>query len=157
MLLELAIGDAYRAGFEYTDRSFIHKNNHLEYVQHPRHLATLPGMYTDDAQMSLAIAELIVGRGAWEKEAIAQRFVDVFKRDECEGYAQGFYNFLKKTKNGTTFIKDIKLHSDKSGAAMRAPLTGLYSDPKEVLEKAAIQASLTHNTKGCTQQHKQLQ
>jgi len=38
MLLELAIGDAYGAGFEYVDAEMIRRQNDLSgYVQHPRH------------------------------------------------------------------------------------------------------------------------
>jgi ADP-ribosyl-[dinitrogen reductase] hydrolase len=37
MLLELAIGDAYGAGFEYVNRQLIRQFNTLErYVKHPR-------------------------------------------------------------------------------------------------------------------------
>ena len=56
MLLELAIGDAYGAGFEYADIGIIRQHNTLaRYVQHPRHNIR-PGAYTDDTQMTLAIA-----------------------------------------------------------------------------------------------------
>jgi ADP-ribosyl-[dinitrogen reductase] hydrolase len=38
MLLELAIGDAYGAGFEYVDVEMVRRRNNLSgYVQHPRH------------------------------------------------------------------------------------------------------------------------
>ncbi|QBD80454.1 ADP-ribosylglycohydrolase family protein [Ktedonosporobacter rubrisoli] len=51
MLLELAIGDAYGAGFEYVDPEMIRRQNNLShYVKHPRH-AIRPGCYTDDTQM----------------------------------------------------------------------------------------------------------
>lgn len=44
MLLELAIGDAYGAGFEYADPDFVAAHNTLlGYVQHPRHRGILPG------------------------------------------------------------------------------------------------------------------
>jgi ADP-ribosyl-[dinitrogen reductase] hydrolase len=40
MLLELAIGDAYGAGFEYVSPDFVERYNDLSsYVQHPRHLS----------------------------------------------------------------------------------------------------------------------
>ena len=42
-------------------RDLIRKHNDAtHYVQHPRHRGTKPGMYTDDTQMSLAIAEALV-------------------------------------------------------------------------------------------------
>ena len=61
MLLELAIGDAYGAGFEYVDARMVRDHNDLSgYVQHPRHKGTAPGCYTDDTQMTLAIVETMV-------------------------------------------------------------------------------------------------
>ncbi len=92
MLVELAIGDAYGAGFEYVrDRSFISRHNDLSaYVRHPTHRHKL-GAYTDDTQMSLAVAELVVERVDWTPENIASRFVEVFHRDQREGYSGGFY------------------------------------------------------------------
>jgi len=47
MLLELAIGDAYGAGFEYVNKMLIRQFNDLgKYIKHPRH-STKPGQYTD--------------------------------------------------------------------------------------------------------------
>lgn len=50
MLLELAIGDAYGAGFEYVNRHLIEQFNNLSgYHHHPRHKAYAPGViYIDD-------------------------------------------------------------------------------------------------------------
>jgi ADP-ribosyl-[dinitrogen reductase] hydrolase len=146
MLVELAIGDAYGAGFEYADRLFVRQYNDLSgYVKHPRH-ALKPGCYTDDTQMSLAIAELIIYDLPWNPETIAEKFVEVFKRDPRQGYSNRFYMFLKKVRNGQAFLDDIDPTSDKSGAAMRAAPLGVFSSIAEVTEKCAIQAKLTHNT-----------
>lgn len=147
MLIELAIGDAYGAGFEYVDRAITSKYNNLNYRQHPTHLGTKPGMYTDDTQMSLAIAELIIEKQEWTELNIANKFVEVFKRDRREGYAGGFYHFLRKITDGREFLEKINGTSDKSGAAMRAPVIGIYKDKKEVLEKTEIQAAITHGSR----------
>ncbi|MBU1173424.1 MAG: ADP-ribosylglycohydrolase family protein, partial [Proteobacteria bacterium] len=145
MLLELAIGDAYGAGFEYA--SEMNQYNDLSrYVQHPRHKGVYPGQYTDDTQMSIAIAELIISGDEWTPLNIANRFVDCFKRDWRDGYARGFQKFLEEVKSGQDFLNKIKPHSDKSGSAMRACPIGVYSDVHEVLEKAEIQAKITHDT-----------
>ena len=60
MLLELAIADAYGAGFEYANEA-IANNDLSRYVEHPRFRLN-PSSYTDDTQMSIAIAEVIVSR-----------------------------------------------------------------------------------------------
>jgi len=148
MLVELAIGDAFGAAFEYSPKSFIKKHNTGVYFsKHPRHNIP-PGFYTDDTQMTLAIAEQIVSEDTWKPINLAARFVEVFHRDQRTGYAGRFYKFLKSVKTGKEFLDQIKPGSDKSGAAMRVTPIGLYSDIQEVLDKAEIQAKVTHDTPG---------
>ena len=146
MLLELAIGDAYGAGFEYADPEMVRQQNTLShYVKHPRHHIQ-PGCYTDDTQMSLAIAEIIVSGEPWEPTVLADKFVEVFQRDPRQGYATGFYHFLKHVHNGEQFLRDMNPSSEKSGAAMRAAPMGIYPTIPLVIERCTIQAALTHNT-----------
>ena len=146
MLVELAIGDAYGAGFEYAPEPLIWEQNTLTtYVQHPRH-DIHPGCYTDDTQMSIAIAEAIASGEPWTREVLAHRFVNAFKRDPREGYAGGFYAFLQEISDGEEFLAKIRPHSDKSGAAMRAAPIGVFSDVNVVIEYCRLQAALTHNT-----------
>jgi len=146
VLLELAIGDAYGAGFEYADIETIRLHNNLSrYVKHPRHNIR-PGCYTDDTQMSLAIAETIVSGEPWEPAVLAHKFVEVFQRDPREGYASGFYHFLLRVRDGEQFLRDINPTSEKSGAAMRAAPIGIYPTVSLVIERCTIQAALTHNT-----------
>ncbi|AFZ24891.1 ADP-ribosylglycohydrolase [Cylindrospermum stagnale PCC 7417] len=144
MLLELAIGDAYGAGFEYADE-MIFANDLSRYVQHPRH-RLIPGSYTDDTQMSIAIAEVIVAQAPWTPKVLADSFVTAFKRDPREGYAGSFYHFLVQIRDGSEFLARIRPDSDKSGAAMRAAPIGVYPTPEKVIEAATIQAAITHNT-----------
>ena len=147
MLIESAIGDSYGGGFEYVSNEIVAKfNNALEYRQHPNHTKITPGKYTDDTQMALAIAEAIFDNDPWETESLAQRFVDVFKRDERTGYSSRLYHILKTVNNGSEFLQSIKADSDRSGAAMRAPPIGLFKNTKEVIERAKIQAIVTHNS-----------
>mgnify|MGYP001382835073 CR=1 FL=1 len=146
MLLELAIGDAYGAGFEYADIELIQQQNDLShYVKHPRHNIRR-GAYTDDTQMSLAIAEAMISGEPWQPVMLAQKFVEVFQRDPREGYASGFYHFLRHVRDGEQFLREIKPTSEKSGAAMRAAPLGIYPTILQVIERCTIQAALTHNT-----------
>lgn len=146
MLLELAIGDAYGAGFEYVDSELVKRYNNLSsYVQHPRYQIG-SGYYTDDTQMSLAIAETIVAQQPWTPDVLATQFVTAFKRDQREGYAGRFYDFLLKVQDGREFLEGINWTSDKSGAAMRAAPIGVFPTIEKVIEAATIQAAITHNT-----------
>jgi ADP-ribosylglycohydrolase len=146
MLVELAIGDAYGAGFEYASDQLVRERNNLSaYIQHQRHQIK-PGCYTDDTQMSIAIAEAIVSGQPWTPALLARHFVGAFKRDRREGYAGKFYQFLQEVQDGREFLERIRPASDKSGAAMRACPIGVYPSTGTVIERARVQAALTHDT-----------
>lgn len=147
MLIFLGIGDAYGAGFEYAPAELVRERNDLSgYIQHPRHLGIKPGMYTDDTQMSLAVAEALLQHERPSRLQWAEHFVAAFQRDRREGYAQRFYDFLLTVRDGADFLERIKPHSDKSGAAMRALPVGFLATPEVVMQVTAEQARLTHDT-----------
>jgi ADP-ribosyl-[dinitrogen reductase] hydrolase len=146
MLVELAVGDAYGAGFEYSSALMIRLHNRASYyIKHPKHNIQ-PGCYTDDTQMTLAIVELLLSGQRWTPENLAERFVEVFWRDPREGYAGKFYEFLKTVRSGEEFLARVQPTSDKSGAAMRATPLGVLPTIGEVVEKCRVQAAVTHNT-----------
>jgi ADP-ribosylglycohydrolase len=148
MLVEIAIGDAYGAGFEYASERLVRERNDLSaYIQHPKH-SLKPGSYTDDTQMSIAVAEAIVSGERWTPALLARWFVAAFKRDPREGYARGFYSFLQEVENEEEFLERIRPDSDKSGAAMRACPVGVFGSVGTVMERARVQAAVTHNTPG---------
>jgi ADP-ribosylglycohydrolase len=146
MLLEIAIGDAYGAGFEYAPEEFVRRLNDLSgYVRHPRHSLT-PGCYTDDTQMSIAVVEAMLGGEAWTDELLASHFVSAYRRDPRKGYSKRTYAALHAAENGADFLARLDSNSDTSGAAMRAAPLGLYPTVAEVLSRCRLQAALTHNT-----------
>jgi ADP-ribosylglycohydrolase len=146
MLLELAISDAYGASFEYSHLGHIEKHNTgVYYSKHPRHNIA-PGFYTDDTQMTLAIAEMLVDDERWNIKTLADKFVEVFKRDPRVGYSGGFYKILMKINSGRDLLELINGNSDKSGGAMRTTPIGLCGSLGEVEEKTTVQASVTHNS-----------
>lgn len=144
MLLDIAVFDAYASGFEFANIN-LPKNTLDYYVKHPKH-PLRPGQYTDDTQMSLAIAELLVSKEEWTPLNIANKFVDVFKRDPREGYAHRFYKFLLSVNTGAEFLAAIKPESEKSGAAMRAAPLGVIHPIDQMWDMCKIQAQVTHNT-----------
>ena len=122
-----AIGDAYGAGFEFVDEHIVRQENTLQcYRQHQKHLSVLPGMYTDDTQMGIAVAECLL-QDCFTEEGLANAFVSAFKRDERAGYAGGFHSFLQSIQDGDEFRKNIKPYSNKNGAAMRSLAIGYLS------------------------------
>jgi ADP-ribosyl-[dinitrogen reductase] hydrolase len=146
MLLELAVGDAYGAAFEYVPDDLIRKHNTASYYsKHPRHPLP-PGCYTDDTQMSLAVAEAILSGERWTPRLLAHHFVQAFRRDSREGYAAGFYKLLCELQDGDDLLARIRPDSDKSGASMRAAPLGVFPTIGEVIDKCRVQAAITHNT-----------
>ncbi|WIG97353.1 ADP-ribosylglycohydrolase family protein [Myxococcus sp. SDU36] len=146
MLLELAVGDAYGAGFEYVSAERVLRDNDLSrYVEHPRPLLA-PGSYTDDTQMSLAVAEAMLSGEPWTPQLLARCFVATFRRDPRKGYSRRFQALLEQIETGEEFLERINPNSDRSGAAMRAPPLGLLSSSGQVIERCTIQAELTHRT-----------
>ena len=148
MLVEIALGDSFGAGFEFAkpERLAELKNDLSTYYPHnlPGYLP--PGSYTDDTQMSIALAEHIVEGSEWSHEALADRFVDTYKRDPRNGYSRRLQSILESAKNGEGFRALIIPMSDRCGAAMRSCPIGVYPDEWQVVELARKQATLTHQT-----------
>lgn len=145
MLVELAIGDAYGAAYEFVSPGITAQHTLGPYGRHPRHRID-PGHYTDDTQMSIAVSELLVSELPFTREHLADGFVRAFKRDPRPGYARGFYQFLLDVEDGPAFLRDIRPTSEKNGAAMRAAPLGFIADPDLVMRRATLQARLTHDT-----------
>lgn len=147
MLIEIAVGDAYGAGFEYADADFVAAHNTLQgYVQHPTHTGVRPGTYTDDTQMTIAVAELLISGRPWTAQELADQFVRSFKRDPREGYARRFHALLSDVGDGEELLTRLDPRSDRSGAAMRAGPVGLLPTVSDVLHYAGVQARVTHDT-----------
>ena len=146
MLLQAAIGDAYGAGFEFCEMDYIHQHNQLEeYLPHI-HFTEIHKNYTDDTQMAIAIAELMLENEDWSPELVADKFVEVFHRDKRRGYSGRVYNALGTSKNGKEFIANINNQSGGNGSAMRAYSIGLFPDLAQVLHFAEVQAKTSHDT-----------
>ena len=150
MMVSMAIADAYGAGREYATPRATRKSNDLRtYRQHHKWKELKPGHYTDDTQMMIALAELLIEfwELGWREITTldwANKVVDVFKRDPRAGYAGGFYQLLQEVKNGTELVQRLLPHSNKNGGAMRAAPCGFLPNSREVVDCAMWQASLTH-------------
>ena len=147
MLLWLAIGDAFGAGFEFADPAIVAQLNYpsIGYQPHPKGTIKA-GRYTDDTQLTLGLLMYMM-QDKRTPVALARAFVMAFKRDPRQGYDTRFYEFLKSVKNGTEFLQSIQPHSDRAGAAMRATPCGLLPTVEEALDLAVFQASITHATR----------
>lgn len=149
MLLEMGIGDAYGAGFEFakSERLKELKNDLSTYYKHNLPGNLKAGMYTDDTQMSIAIAEMMIDPTFdWSIEKIADKFVEVYKRDPRNGYSRKFQAVLDSVKTGDDLRAVVIPNSDRCGAAMRSVPLGYLKDTDTIMQICQVQASLTHNT-----------
>lgn len=154
MLLRIAQGDAYAMATEYIkhprdDEVLKRALEFKRYVKHPTH-SLKAGSYTDDTQMSIAVTEVLLAGGPFNRNQFAKAFVEAFCRDPRDGYSRGFQHILE-TCAGTPspyhcFLKMVVPNSTKNGGCMRAVPCGVLKTPAEVLSVARIQASVTHNT-----------
>ncbi|MEC3978663.1 ADP-ribosylglycohydrolase family protein [Amycolatopsis sp. H20-H5] len=106
----------------------------------------MPGTYTDDAQMTLAIAEVLLSGEPWTLRRLAARIVQVYHRDPHDGYAPRFQQLLGDARDGDELLERLIPDNDKSGAAMRAAPVGLLPSVADVLHHTGVQARITHNT-----------
>src|SRR5205823_5525900 len=113
--------DAYGIGFEYASAEHVATHNTLSgYVKNEKH-ALVPSVYSDDTQRFIANAEVILSGNPLSRQLFADAYVACFKRDQREGYAQGYYNLLCEIADGRQLLQRLgNAQSDKSGGAMGA-------------------------------------
>gem|GEM_PF-120010 len=145
MMLEATIGDAYGSGFEFAPDFVFELNTLQNYLPHADGSGYF-NRYTDDTQMAIGLTELLLENAEWTPLNIANKFVEVFKRDVRIGYAGRFFAFLKSIKDGKEFLEKIIPTSERNGASMRAYPLGVLADEQEVLRRTEIQARVTHDT-----------
>ena len=144
--VSMAIGDAFGAGFEYVDPAIVRAENRLTgYRQHQKWKELVPGNYTDDTQMAVALAEFMLSGQDPTTMALVDAFVGQFNEDPRPGYAGGFYKLLQEADCGADLLSVLRPHSRKNGGAMRAPPVGALP-LVEAIDYAMWQASLTHAT-----------
>lgn len=152
MLIDIAIADAYGAGFEFAKPEVLARrpNDFTRYFRHNLD-DNLPGMYTDDTQMGLALGRWLLTAtpatiSQTQPREIAWFFVDTFQRDPRQTYSRRMFNFLKSHPNVDDFLGSIDASSTRSGAAMRSAILGVLPTLDDVVRIAALQAKITHNT-----------
>ena len=140
-LLGLALGDALGAPFE---------GGPLERLAWRLIGKTRHGQmrWTDDTQMSLDIAKSLIINSSIKPDDLARRFAQSYHWSR--GYGPGAARLLKKIAKGADWRQANRLifptGSYGNGAAMRAPLIGLfYFSKPDLLNKAATDsAMITH-------------
>src|SRR5271157_3798270 len=132
MLVRIAQGDAYGLATEYIkpDQTKV-RLDALEFVRYCTHpeLPVQPGHYTDDTQMSVAVAEVLLERRRRAaKTDFAESFVRCYQRDPRPGYSKRIAAMLEKATGGQNLLEIADTQSEANGAAMRSVPLGVLSD-----------------------------
>jgi poly(ADP-ribose) glycohydrolase ARH3 len=140
-ILGCFLGDAFGAGFEgmSPDRAISHLSTLSE---------KFPRTYTDDTDMTLALAESIAELGKVDPEEIANKFSQ--RCDLTRGYGIGTIKAVHALRAGAAWHQVSRIVFEKgsfgNGAAMRVSPVGLFFHHNlETLREATMdQASVTH-------------
>ncbi|WP_048130888.1 ADP-ribosylglycohydrolase family protein [Methanolacinia petrolearia] len=142
MMLGIAIGDALGREYENIPR----KEITIEKV--PEGYAKGTGIYTDDTQMSIAVAEAMISGKPFEAETLALKFTEAYRRDRREGYSRETLSMLENSSTGEEFIASMtrkeKAARRSDGAAMRAVPIGLFPGTGDVIRNAIINSEISH-------------
>ena len=116
-----------------------------------REIPPAPWKYTDDTEMALGIAEVLLQHGMIEQELLAQVFARRYKENPHRGYGSGAHDVLTaigrgvmwRTASGQLFDGQGSMGN---GAAMRvAPLAGWFADDLDLTAaQARLSAEVTH-------------
>lgn len=156
MLYDLAIGDAFGRAFEFNTSEFVKKFNTgdryiVRDLEEPENLF---GTYTDDTQMSIAIAEHILNKEPSSPKRISEYFVDTYFRDVHQGYSKRMRAAFNSCLDGKFIRKDYgktffnACHTDQivssNGTMMRSVPIGILKSEGDVVRYAQIQSAVTH-------------
>ncbi len=149
MLVHTAIGDAYGAGFEFADPEFIASRNdgeayHQRTTNHGSRMGN--GMYTDDTQMSMAMAEFLLEEQVPCQKSFIRKFREVYEREPVLGYSRRLTNALKNAEGSKDFYVKVSPISNSNGCVMRTAVLGMLPDAEEVIRHAMVHATCTHAT-----------
>lgn len=109
-----------------------------------------PGMYTDDTERLIANARVLLEIGPEHATPLgfATAYLDEFRfGGKRPGYAGRYQAFLESVKDAHQFVAEMKPNSCRNGACMGVGVLGIQPDVSEVLRLAAMQATVTHNTR----------
>lgn len=107
------------------------------------------GVYTDDTQMMIGVAESLVACGGFDGADMARRFVENF--DPMRGYGMGAFHVISKLAAGQPWdqagVGLFGTGSYGNGSAMRiAPIGVFYHGDEEKLREAAQLSSIITHT-----------
>lgn len=147
MLLEMAVGDAYGAAFEFTKTPKI-PNDLSRFGAHPLGEMAV-GAYTDDTMRAIANSKVILSADENDKyrpEAYARAYLEEFRHDRRKGWSKRFHAMLEEhvDRNAMELVKKISRRNTNGSLMGVAPL-GYLPNLNDVLLSTTMQVVSTHS------------
>lgn len=143
MLTGVAVGDALGAGYEGAHRGSRRLSAPMPYRYHSG-----IGIYTDDTQMSLAVAELMASDLPFNEETLASQLIYAYRRDKRNGYSSRTKHTLEHSWCGKDLLNmesvEERTGRRSDGSMMRAVPIGLLPAVEDVVACATINSAITH-------------
>ncbi len=160
IFLGIAIGDAYGAGLEFQDRNWIRANVDFSKFINKRTDINVPEKeiftidykewdYTDDTEMSIAVAKALMSKEEFTEELLVNYFTDEYLLGyKIKGYKRNGHGAIRWLYNGEKTLEEIKqLQVIKpypgNAPPMRAIPIGFVKEDKINL-CASLNATCTH-------------
>lgn len=160
IFLGIAIGDAYGAGLEFQDRNWIRKNVDFTKFINKRTDINVPEKeiftidykewdYTDDTEMSIAVAKALMSGHALTEELLLKHFTDEYDLGyQTKGYKRNGHGAIRWLFNGEKTIEEIKdFQRGKKYPGNAPPMRSIpigFAPENKIDELARLNATSTH-------------
>lgn len=150
-LTGLAIGDALGMPFETESPLSTHLSSWGGEYQSSAFHHLKPGQFTDDTQMSLALADAILEKKFYEPSIAAKKYLAWFTSGDCRGIGNNTRLAMQNLAQGKEWSASGIEQAQGNGTAMRAAPIGAHQNRgTERLRAAAhwarIDAAITHKS-----------
>jgi ADP-ribosylglycohydrolase len=145
-LLGCAVGDALGAPFEFKKGFSIRAVDNLGQVYFPFEKCPL-GQYTDDTQLTLALAETYIANRGFKGFDFAKRLAEFWARGEIIGPGISCSEAVANLSRGKSWRNSGDIEGKAgNGTAMRASPVGLwnYDDHAQMKKDSIAQSQITH-------------
>lgn len=160
LFLGVAIGDAYGAGLEFQDRNWIREHiDFTEFVNKRMDINTdkidlfvldyKPWDYTDDAEMTVAVAKALMSGKPFTEKLLIDSFSEEYDQTFLQrGYKRNGHGAMRWYFSGEKTIEEIKsFQKDKKYPGNAPPMRAIpiaFAPENQLDSYAAINANCTH-------------
>lgn len=149
-LIGSAIGDALGMPLEFLKPEDIQRRygNVTEYLTpDPEHACghLHKGQYTDDTQLTLALAESLIEAKGFDPEAFKKKLIAWYRQEDRRAPGQACLEGAHNLSEGVFYKESGKPNAAGNGTAMRVAPLGLVYSGEDLIRHSYVQSLMTHN------------